>query len=735
VPIFFLYSLAIFVNAALLFLIEPMIAKMILPLLGGTPNVWNTSMFFFQAMLVAGYAYAHFASRWMGLRLHAILHLLLVVSCVAALPVSINSSLVSAEHPAMTIILLLLGSIGLPFFVLAAGTPLLQRWFAAINPAADPYPLYAASNLGSMIGLVAYPVLVEPSLALSEQTRFWLDGYLLYAFVAFTCGAFLVQRVPAGLRNASADGEGVAGEEQEQVVITGWLRLRWVELSFVPSSILLGVTTYTTTDIASAPLLWMIPLVLYLLSFVIAFSRPDLACNRFIVRRQAFLLLGTAITIFMRANSPIWIILPLHLLSFFVTALVCHGLLSKGRPAPHHLTEFYLWIAIGGMLGGVFNALLAPVLFKHVYEYPIGIIAAALLRPSTSKNSEPSFKRQDWLLPVAVGVLLIALTRLFNVAAFIPARSAYIATFGAVAILCLSFASRPLRFALGLTAFFVASTYHVSSLENVIFSDRSFFGVYRTVEQGTDRVHVLFHGTTIHGAENFGPGAVLQPTSYYHPNGPAGQVFKALQADKSPGKVAVVGLGSGAMACYGRPGDTFTFYEIDPLVERIARDPRLFTYMRDCLPNTEVVIGDARLSLARAPANRYDVIVLDAFSSDAIPVHLLTREALKLYLSKLTDSGLLLFHISNRFLSLGPVLGRIAQSMNLTGLEQRDFRGTAKEIDESKSPSHWVVLARRTENLAGLSPDARWKSLEMNRALDLWTDQYSNLLRVMQWRQ
>jgi spermidine synthase len=323
----------------------------------------------------------------------------------------------------------------------------------------------------------------------------------------------------------------------------------------------------------------------------------------------------------------------------------------------------------------------------------------------------------------------------FKVTAVVSARAAYISTFGSVAVWCLSFASRSVRFGLGITAFLIASTFYTASFAKLLYAGRSFFGVYRVAEQEKNRVHILFHGTTIHGAENFGPGSVLQPTTYYHPNGPAGQVFRVLARDSRPRHVAVVGLGSGAMACYGRRGDTVTFYEIDPLVEQIARNPRLFTYVRDCLPQTDVVIGDARLSLARAPDHRYDVIVLDAFSSDAIPVHLLTQEAVELYLSKLSDSGILLFHISNRFLTLGPVLARIAENLKLAGLEQRDFRGSQKDVEESKTASHWVMIAHRRKQLTDFLSNPRWTSLDANPPTDLWTDQYSNIVRVIEWKQ
>ena len=717
-----------------------MVAKMILPFLGGTPAVWNTSLFFFQASLLAGYAYAHFGSAWLGVKRHAILHLLIVTSCVLALPIKINQQWVplANQDPTRWVIWILLVAVGFPFFVLAAGAPLLQLWFAQRRPSSDPYVLYAASNLGSMIGLVAYPTVVEPHLSLARQSQFWFDGYLILIVLTFMC-AGLAFRLFATLPNEESGALDRSASSNTHLPAVEDLnltrRLRWVALSFVPSSLLLGVTTYITTDIASAPLFWMVPLVLYLLSFVVAFARPTWAFNPFLVRRQGFFLLGAAITVFMRANTPVWIILPLHLVSFFVTALICHGMLAQDRPPARYLTEFYLWISFGGLLGGFFNALLAPAIFKNVYEYPVAMIIAAFLRPYVGDAQKTRISRWlDFLLPVGLGLLLLWMNEAFNFFPILSPRAAHVVTFGLLGVLCLSFAYRPLRFGFGMVAFMLAANY-TGSLGNLLYSDRSFFGVYRTIEDKSKGAHTLFHGTTIHGLQNFGSKARLQPTSYFHPTGPAGQVFSVF-SNATGGKrnIAIVGLGTGALACYGEPWQRFTFYEIDPLVERIARDSRLFTFLRDCKPAIEVIIGDARISLAGAPPRHYDLFVLDAFSSDAIPVHLLTEEAVQLYLSKLTPDGILLFHISNRYMELAPVLGRIASSLNLLALDQRDFHVAPNEDEEGKSPSHWVVMARHKKGLAPFLRDRRWSVLDGGVRQDLWTDEYSNVLQVIRWR-
>jgi hypothetical protein len=738
--LFLLYATTLFVNAGLLFLVEPMVAKMILPLLGGTPNVWNTSLFFFQALLLAGYAYAHFASSWLGTRRHIIVHLLIAISCVLALPVKINQHWLPAasRDPTLWVISILLGAVGFPFFILAAGAPLLQLWFAQSKQSSDPYVLYAASNLGSMVGLVAYPLVVEPHLSLAQQSQLWFYGYLIFLLLNFICAGWAFQRfIPL----SHAGWGAVAGAENSDDVrspaddLNFARRIRWVLLSFVPSSLLLGVTTYITTDIASAPLFWMVPLVLYLLSFVIAFARPAWAANPFLVRRQAFLLLGTAITVFTRANTPAWIILPLHLLSFFVTALICHGMLAQDRPRSEHLTEFYLWIAFGGVLGGLFNALLAPAIFKSVYEYSIAMIVAAFLRPYLRQAVRTPLNRWlDVLLPIGLGLLLLGMIKAFNVIPVLSPRMAYIVVFGLVGILCMSFAYRPVRFGLGMAAFMIAANYYAVSSGGLLYANRSFFGVYRAIEDKGKEAHVLFHGTTLHGLQKSAEKLRLQPSSYYHRTGPAGQVFSELEKAGGERDVAVVGLGTGALACYGEPRQKFTFYEIDPLVERVARDRKLFTYLRDCPPAIEVIIGDARISLAQEPRRSYNSIVLDAFSSDAIPVHLLTREAVELYLSNLAEDGLLLFHISNRYMDLAPVLARVAASLQLTALDQRDSRVTPSESDEGKSPSHWVIMARDKNVLAPFLTDSRWSLLDGKSKPDLWTDDYSNILQVIHWR-
>jgi hypothetical protein len=736
-PILAPYLSTVFLNASLLFIIEPMVAKMILPFAGGSSAVWNTSLLFFQASLLLGYLYAHFVSFWLGAQRHALVHLVLLLAGVLFLPVAIPSDWFTAQmNPVMAVLIALTCSIGFPFFVLSAGAPLLQKWLAqAKHPSArDPYFMYAASNLGSMLGLLAYPFFLERRLTLTQQADVWFLGYV--ALLLGTAGCILLSFRPlGGAANQAAIANASFGTNSGEKLVSADAigiarRLLWLCWSFVPSSLLLGVTSHVTTDIVSAPLLWVLPLAIYLLTYVLAFAREHWATHSFVVRRQAFLVLAAALTVFLHATTPVSILLPLHLLAFFATALLCHGQLAKDRPEPSRLTEFYLWISIGGVLGGFFNSIIAPLLFSSVLEYPLIMVAAAFLRPHLNTGSEADASRwRDWLLPIA---LFLAILSLLWMAAFMRISSYHTQLLGYAipGIICLSFAYRPIRFGLGLGAIFLGSLIAPHPVGKTLHAARSFFGVYRTVNDAENERHTLFHGTTIHGAQNLKTS--LQPIGYYHRSGPAGHVLRALARSQPEAKVALVGLGTGALACHGGAEQKFTFFEIDALVEKIARNEKLFTYLRDCPPKKDVVVGDARLSLAKAK-DFYDVLVLDAFSSDAIPTHLITLEAVQLYLSKTAPDGIVLFHISNRYLDLVPVLDRLAQRLGLTAFLNNDFDATPEEQKEGKSSSRWIAMARARGPLE-IFLDESWQVLDGRFAGDLWSDDFSDVSKVLYLR-
>jgi hypothetical protein len=734
----YLYAAALFLSAALLFLIQPMVARMILPFLGGSPAVWNTCLFFFQTFLLLGYLYAHLAGAWLGIRLHMILHLALIAAALYFLPVTIASVWLERPdaNPVYQVLSVLLVSVGFPFFVLSANAPLLQKWFSTTGHAAarDPYFLYAASNAGSLVGLLAYPFLLEPRLSLGEQASFWLYVYLGFCMVALLCGFALRCAAPSGADQAAAP-DAIRSSESNGEKLTLLRRLRWIVLSFAPSSLLLGVTTYITTDLASVPLLWVLPLSLYLISFIVAYQRGSWASHPFVVRRQGFLLLAAAITFFATATEPAVILLPLHLLAFFVTCLVCHGELAKDRPGTQHLTEYYLWISFGGVLGGFFNGFLAPLIFNGVQEYPLAMIAAALVRPRLDPSAnKPETYGRDLVWAGTLFIIVLGVVLWADRDDFLSARLAHVMIFGLSGLIGLSFARRPLRFGLGIGAIMLATSWYHGPFGQVLFSERSFFGVYRAMRDGERNFHLIFHGTTLHGAQSLDPKMRLQPMSYFHPTGPAGQAFRLLSQNGFDKPVAIVGLGAGALACYGKSGQDFVFYEIDSLVDRIARNPTLFTYLKDCPPRAAVQIGDARVTLARAPDRSYGMFILDAFSGDAIPIHLLTREAVELYLSKLVTDGVLLFHISNRYMDLVPVVDRVAAELKLTAFLSHDGEVSDAERAEGKQPSTWVILARDRRLLAPFAGDAKWQPLSGDRKGDLWTDNYSNILQVLRWQ-
>jgi len=716
----FLFAFSLFASAALLFLVEPMLAKMLLPLLGGTPAVWNTCLVFFQAALLAGYLYAHASMRWLARRTQMAVHLAVVAAALLMLPLGIAQGRTPSaqENPVQWILITLLGTVGLPFFALSASAPILQKWFAETGhkSAGDPYFLYAASNAGSLLGLLAYPLLLEPLLPLSLQSRFWSFGYAGLLAMTALCAALVWRMHPVAAVRTS-----------EIAPAPPWsTRARWVALAFVPSSLMLGVTTALTTDVPAIPFFWVLPLAVYLLSFVLVFaSRPPIP-HDMLVRRLPFAILIALIPTVTKTRLPIALLLALYLLVLFAVAMICHGELARSRPGIGRLTEFYLWISLGGVLGGVFNSLIAPVIFSSVVEFPLALILAALLRP------EPDKKRsnlRDWLLPASLGLSMVAAIFAMRRLVSKPSLLLYSLVFGYAILCCLSFGNRRYRFALGLTALLLASATYTGPFGRILHTERSFFGVSRVTNENADQFRYLFHGGTIHGIQSLDPAHSRQPLSYYTRTGPIGQVFEEL----STGNVAIVGLGAGSMACYMRTGQTLTYYEIDQSVKQIATNPHYFTFLSQCAPSARIVIGDARLSLRGAPEGGYKLIVLDAFSSDSIPVHLLTREALRLYLKKLAPGGVLAFHISNLYLDLAPILGTQARDAGLVSLVRDDTAVPQAEMDAGKYPSMWLVMSRDESDLGRLTRDARWKPAQPKPGNRVWTDDYSNLLGIIKW--
>jgi len=763
-----LFSATLFLSAGLTFLVQPMFAKFVLPLFGSTPAVWNTSMLFFQTTLLAGYFYAHASTRRLGVRRQTVVHLGVLLVPLLVLPIGVPDDWIpSADgNPVPLLLGLLAVAVGLPFFVVSTTAPLLQRWLVATDhpAAADPYFLYRASNLGSVLGLLAYPLAVEPSLRLAQQGRLWSAGYGLLVVLVLACAAVVWRSRGAqeGTPVAPADHPPAAPADDPPPVAhaddpppapaddpppaapaddpptaatarpTLKRRLRWIGLAFVPSSLMLGVTTALTTDVAPVPLLWSLPLSLYLISFILVFapgSRPG-RLQRVMLLALPGVVLLISVTLVLSLRGPLWIMLPLHLVGFFVVAVVCHGELAQDRPPTRWLTEFYLLISLGGALGGVFNAIVAPALFDSLAEYPIALVLAACCLPWRPPRIPPGryVRWLDLALPLALGVVVALMVVLVELADTSAQQFAKMFVFGLAGGVAVNFIRRPLRFGLSVGAIVLAVTLASAPDDQELHRERSFFGVYHVTASEGGTLHRLVHGTTTHGAQDFRPGHERTPTSYYHPGSPIGRLLRSMPADVTS-RAAIIGLGTGSVGCYSKPGEQWTFYEIDPAIERIARDPRLFTYLRVCAGQFNVVLGDARLRLPRAADRRYGLIMADAFSSDAVPVHLLTREALALYRSKLREHGIVAFNVSNSYVDLEPVLGTLAHDAQMACVAQNDSKSGTDGIPQTDASS-WVIMARHRPDLRAAAGDRRWQDCRRSGSSP-WTDDYSNLLGAL----
>jgi hypothetical protein len=722
-----LYAATGFLGAGLLFAVEPMISKMALPQLGGTPNVWTTCLLFFQAVLLLGYGYAHASTRWLsrGSQLGAQLALLVAVSL--ALPPTFSAKgLTPDQPPALWLVAQLAITAGPPFFAIAATTPLLQHWFSKIGDrdSADPYFLYAASNLGSLFALIAYPFVIEPNLPLDKQSGLWTQTFGVFASGLVICLAIYFVRSPT---EASETGTLATINSAR----SSCERLRWVALAFVPSSLLLGFTTYITTDVAPTPLFWVLPLALYLLTFTFAFARRPPLRHAAMMRLLPISLIPFALFIPLLPRLPLALMLALSLGCFFVIAMVCHGELARQRPQVSRLTEFYFCLSLGGVMGGVFNAMLAPPLFPDAWELPLVLTLAGLLLPRNRARRRFELG-YDLLLPAALFIFLIAV-RMMPVPHWPPILLGciFFVIFAAPALMLMSFRHRPLRFALGIVVCFVEPALALNSPSQKLATYRDFFGVYRVIDIDDRKARILTHGTTIHGAASLRPGEATIPGSYYSREGPFGGFFGALNSRaRKPTEVAIIGLGTGELGCYATPDQHWTFFEIDPLVERISR--QFFHFMARCGNNPRVVLGDARLTLAGVRDGLYDALVIDAFSSDNVPTHLLTKEAFALYFKKLAPRGVLLFHLSNRYLNLDPVIAAVADSLGVQA-RRLSYRPAPGMPSWQSAGADVVAVAAPGGDLDFLARPAGWSIPPTPPAYAFWTDQRSDILRTIRW--
>jgi hypothetical protein len=769
------FTATTFLSALLLFSVQPLFAKMVLPVLGGSPSVWAVAMCFFQAALLAGYCYAHLINRYVPARLAGVIHLAICGIALFSLPIGLPAGWTDTPvdaDPYLWQLGLFSVAVGLPFLAVAANAPLLQAWFAATGHpnARDPYFLYAASNLGSLIALLGYPFVLEPALGVRALASVWTGGFVVLVLAIAVCYWVLCSRASASASTAlQAEGTGEAP--------TWPLRLGWVGLALVPSALLVAFTTHITTDVASAPLLWVLPLALYLLTFVIAFREKALISMRPLLMLQLAALVLALVQLSQTKHDSWFVSSATGVAVFFASALVAHRALYDLRPAPRFLTEFYLWLSFGGVLGGLFSALIAPHLFSEVFEYPLLLALTVACRPGAGQAFRligagaasvlaairipvPAGWQLDaanvqellrlWLI-LAAGLLaiywapwlterLLAAGSDDTISWIFAWQRSLVSEWGVTALLALGFGALLLfawqhpqrQFVLAMLLFLTVVMLPSSVKRGE--AQRSYFGVYRVMLSSDGEYQILTHGTTLHGAQRIrdSEGAYFDdptPATYYHPKSPMARTVESvrerLAANNRKGRYGVIGLGTGTLACYSVEGEQWRFFEIDPLVVKIARNPEIFSFLHHCQPEPDIVLGDARLTLSREPAESFDLIVVDAFTSDAVPVHLMTAEALRLYSSKLRADGIALLHISNRYLDLDAVLGATLPLVpELHGLILSD-----DEADGSyASSTSTVAIFSRSQAVIDAfrgSPEAR--ELEPGK-LRPWTDDYSDVL-------
>ena len=718
------FTVSLFASAFLLFSVQPIVSHLVLPRLGGSPAVWNTCVCFFQAALLLGYGYAHLSSTRLQPRSQMTLHALVFAAALTFIPLSMGVDVPPDNaFPVIWLLTLLTITTGLPFVAIAATAPLLQSWFARTSHphSKDPYFLYAASNAGSLVALVSYPVLIETTLGLSAQIQLWSIGFAVTGITVLACGiaALLHKAAPVIMSTIEIKSAAVGMIE----------RLRWVTLAFVPSALMLAITTHITTDIAAIPLFWVLPLAIYILTFVFAFARHAPLRPRIMLAFQGLALAATGMSGLFGTLSAAAMLVPLA--AFALTAAVCHAELAARRPGVQHLTGYFLLISMGGALGGLLNALVAPLLFQTPLEYPLLLVAACLMRPPADRLRTQAREnwavRGDLLLPFALITIVTALLWASSLDGPAAVRQfTHFTAFIVLAAALLWFAQRRIRLALVLAVCLFGPILADASFAEV--TTRSFFGVLRVQRLPLEDLVILRHGTTMHGMQSTRPGEELTPLGYYHAAGSFGRFFAAMAKRTAPiADVGVIGLGIGGLGCYAQPGAAWTFYEIDPMVERLARDNRWFHSMAGCGNHPDVKLGDGRIKLAADSAARYDILIVDAFSSDSVPVHLLTREALALYLARLKPGGTMLFHVTNRYLDLAPVVARLALD---AGAPARHLFVPAGDDVFRQTRSEVVAVGTPGGELNALADDG-WDIPQAGPVL--WTDERSDVLGVIRW--
>ena len=754
------FSFTIFVSATLLFACQPVVARMILPVLGGAAAVWIVCSLCFQALVLAGYLYAHVVSKRLSLKAQVLLQLGFIGVALLLQPVGVDEALLvslTAKSYSLGVLATLLRSVGLPFFVLATTSPLVQRWFA-VHGEKDPYHLYAASNAGSMLALLGYPFLVEPFLGLNAQSRALQAGYVAYAVLIALCAVTLLKKVPstavAAAKAVAASSD--ADESAETSSSARWReRLIWIGLAFAPSSLLLGATNYVTTDIASVPLLWVVPLALYLASFIVAFGKKQPVSADVMSRALAFGVAVVAMSLAAELTGPAWLLVLLHMFLLFAAAVVCHRALALRRPHVSRLTEFYLLLSVGGVLGGLFNGLLAPVLFNDLFEYPLAIALVCLGRAALpSANPADALPSSALKREVSYGLALAAVAVIalrIGDAAHIEVNVAFLVIYGSATLVAFVWSKYRVRYALAIGGILLSAVAFGPGGRDIIYKERDFFGVLKVRRLENDTFRILVFGTTIHGAQLTDPAKRREPVINFFPTGPAGDLLgpavgtpavapaERLRVEDDfpplPGRrVGIIGLGIGGLTAYARPGDTWHYFELNPTIVKIAREHFTFLSGMPVGSSYDVEVGDARLRLREGAPARFDVLIMDAFSSDSIPVHLMTREAFAVYQRAMVPGGLLIAHISNRHLVLEPVVAALAKDAGFRGITRLDAVVSKEESKKFKSGSHWVAMSTSAETLAPIAAKHKaWRTLEPPPGQKVWTDDFSDLLAAMKF--
>jgi SAM-dependent methyltransferase len=740
-----LFIAASFLSAFLLFSVEPLFAKMVLPVLGGSPSVWAVALCFFQAALLAGYAYAYVLMRYVPASWTGFVQIAVALAALLVLPIGLPSGWTEPPpgEPYFWQLGLFTVAVGLPFVAVAANAPLLQAWFASSGHphARDPYFLYGASNFGSLIALLGFPFLFEPALGLRAMSRDWTALYVMLIPALAVCFA-VVRRYAAARRIGQVAADGVP--DTSELRPTWRDRLGWCGLAMVPAALLTAFTTHIATDVASAPLLWVLPLALYLATFILAFQ------DRVPIPVPLLLPLQLACVIFAlielaQLKYDKWTLTSCAGVAvFFLSALLAHRTLYLSRPRARDLTEFYLWMSFGGVLGGLFSALLAPKLFAEVFEYPLLIALTFACRPGVFMRRTAWVREALWLLGI-VGIGLLPVLHGEGWAARLGLSfgewGSTAALTLALGVLLLAFwgqSARQLAVALVmfLTVVMLPSSVRRGSAQ------RSYFGVYRVFQSEANDFNVLTHGTTLHGAQRIrdDDGNLVTdttPATYYYPASPLARsveiVQQRLDARAEKGRFGIVGLGTGSISCYAKKDERWRFFEIDPVVIDIAVKSTYFTFLANCQPKLDVVVGDARLTIAKEQDRSFDLMIIDAFSSDAIPVHLMTAEALQLYAAKLKDDGILVLHISNRYLDLDSVLGATMPLVpELKGLIVSDDKADGTYAENSSTIAVFAKDERTLDAFRAIEGSGPFNSSRLSP----WTDDASDILGpfLSQWR-